>query len=318
MEKVEAVIVAMRHERYRFSPVRRVYVPKKTGKLAPSRLAVVVGQAGRRSGPPSSGGVLRAAVLRPLARVPPRPRLSHRPAGDSQRLDRDDVVHRRGHSLTASARLTIEVMLSILSEKIQDGRFLRLIEHAFSRVLGGLAMERHAERRTAGRGCFTRPFQYLPAQVGQVRRDSSYPAIYPGEAQENRTLRTTRRKGGGEGPQPTTTGPRSWRATPAAPPPSCRWWCDPGYRRLRYSRYADLSRDLGISRRRRLMPRTGLCRGHAGKPVNWRGSWREARHNQRPCKNARSGSLALYRPGAVRGGVVRASARSLMAMSAWT
>ena len=97
MEKIETIIDAMRHERYRFSPVRRIYIPKKNGKLAPSRLAAVVGQAGRRSGPPPFGGVLRAAVLRPLARVPPRPRLSHRLAGDSQRLDRDDVVHRRRH-----------------------------------------------------------------------------------------------------------------------------------------------------------------------------------------------------------------------------
>jgi retron-type reverse transcriptase len=35
MEKIEAIIEAMRHERYRFSPARRVYIPKRNGKLRP-------------------------------------------------------------------------------------------------------------------------------------------------------------------------------------------------------------------------------------------------------------------------------------------
>jgi len=33
--KIESIIDAVRHERYRFSPVRRVYIPKKNGKLRP-------------------------------------------------------------------------------------------------------------------------------------------------------------------------------------------------------------------------------------------------------------------------------------------
>ena len=31
MEKIERIIDALRYERYRFSPVRRVYIPKKNG-----------------------------------------------------------------------------------------------------------------------------------------------------------------------------------------------------------------------------------------------------------------------------------------------
>ena len=31
--KIRAIIDAVRHERYRFSPVRRVYIPKKNGKV---------------------------------------------------------------------------------------------------------------------------------------------------------------------------------------------------------------------------------------------------------------------------------------------
>ena len=34
-EKIDAIIEAMRHERYRFSPARRVLIPKKNGKMRP-------------------------------------------------------------------------------------------------------------------------------------------------------------------------------------------------------------------------------------------------------------------------------------------
>ena len=33
--KIEEIIELMRFERYRFAPARRVYIPKKNGKLRP-------------------------------------------------------------------------------------------------------------------------------------------------------------------------------------------------------------------------------------------------------------------------------------------
>src|SRR5215472_10578785 len=41
-EKIGQIIGLMRRERYRFSPARRVYIPKKNGKLRPLGLPMVV------------------------------------------------------------------------------------------------------------------------------------------------------------------------------------------------------------------------------------------------------------------------------------
>src|SRR6476620_5552188 len=35
VEKIGAIIEAIRYERYRWTPTKRVYIPKKTGKLRP-------------------------------------------------------------------------------------------------------------------------------------------------------------------------------------------------------------------------------------------------------------------------------------------
>jgi retron-type reverse transcriptase len=34
MDKIDRIIDALRHERYRFSPARRTYIPKRTGRCA--------------------------------------------------------------------------------------------------------------------------------------------------------------------------------------------------------------------------------------------------------------------------------------------
>jgi hypothetical protein len=38
LKKIETIIDAIRHERYRWTPVKRISIPKKSGKLRPLRL----------------------------------------------------------------------------------------------------------------------------------------------------------------------------------------------------------------------------------------------------------------------------------------
>ena len=94
LAKIGRIIDAMRHERYRFSPARRVYIPKKNGKLRPLGLPTwsdkLVGEVVRLA----VGGVLRAAVLRPVTRVSSPSRLPCRVAGGGQHLERGELVHR--------------------------------------------------------------------------------------------------------------------------------------------------------------------------------------------------------------------------------
>ena len=78
-----------------------------------------------------------------------------------------------------------EIMVRILAEKIHDNRFLRLIKQMLKAgYLEDWKYHADAERRAARRRGLTDPLEYLPAQVGRLRRDSSDPAIHPRETPE--------------------------------------------------------------------------------------------------------------------------------------
>jgi hypothetical protein len=97
--KIGRIIEAMRFERYRFRPVRRVHIPKKTGKGKTRPLGL-----------PTWSDKLVGEVVRLLLEAyydvgfsdrshgfRPGRGLPYRVAGGGQHLDRDDLVHRGRH-----------------------------------------------------------------------------------------------------------------------------------------------------------------------------------------------------------------------------
>ena len=93
-DKIDQIIGLMRHERYRFAPARRIYIPKKNGKLRPLGLPSwpdkLVGEVVR---------LLLEAIYEPcfsgmVARVPERTRMPYRAPENPGNLDRDHMVHR--------------------------------------------------------------------------------------------------------------------------------------------------------------------------------------------------------------------------------
>src|SRR3954449_1412286 len=125
--KIGRIIDAMRHERYRFRPVRRVHIPKKNGKTRPLGL-------------PTWSDKLVGEVVRLLLEAYYEPQFfdrSHgfRP-GRGCHTALTEVVNTwpgtnwfiEGDIADCFGSLDHSMMRSMLSEDIRDGRFLRLID----------------------------------------------------------------------------------------------------------------------------------------------------------------------------------------------
>ena len=183
-DKIDQIIEAMRHERYRFSPARRIYIPKKNGKLRPLGL-------------PSWSDKLVGEVVRLLLEAYYEPTFSdhshgfrpgrgcHTALREVERTWTGTTWFIEGDISDCFGSLDHEVMVRILSEKIHDNRFLRLIKQMLKAgYLEDWQIPRNAERFAARRSGITDPLEYLSAQVGRLRRDGSDPAIHPRETPE--------------------------------------------------------------------------------------------------------------------------------------
>ncbi len=126
MGKIERIIDALRHERYRFKPVRRRYIPKQDGKQRPLGL-------------PSWSDKLLGEVVRLLLEAYYEPWFSehshgyrpgrgcHTALGEVARTWTGTTWFIEGDISRCFDELDHPVMLATLGEKIRDNRLLRLI-----------------------------------------------------------------------------------------------------------------------------------------------------------------------------------------------
>ncbi|WP_190085363.1 reverse transcriptase/maturase family protein [Streptomyces longisporoflavus] len=126
--KIGRIIDAMRHERYRFRPVRRVNIPKKNGKTRPLGL-------------PTWSDKLVGEVVRLLLEAYYEPTFSSHSHGFRPRKGCHTALREVDHTWTGTSwfvegdiadcfgSLDHEVLLSILGENIHDNRFLRLVRN---------------------------------------------------------------------------------------------------------------------------------------------------------------------------------------------
>ena len=236
--KIDQIIGLMRHERYRFAPARRIYIPKKNGKLRPLGL-------------PPWPDKLVGEVVRLLLEAIYEPCLSSRSHGFRKGRGCHTALRKIQETWTGTTwfiegdisdcfgSFSHEILLGILAEKIRDNRFLRLIRNMLT--AGYLEdWEYHDTLSGVPQGGVISPIlsniyldkldkfveQELIPQYTRGARRKSNPEYHRRAAR----LRYARRTGNRAAAR--SLG-KELRSLPYGDP------MDPGYRRLQYIRYAD-------------------------------------------------------------------------------
>ncbi len=237
-EKIDEITELMRHERYRFTPARRTYIPKKNGKLRPL-------------GMPGWSDKLVGEVVRLLLEAYYEPGFSDRSHGFRKRHGCHTALREINNTWTGTTwfiegdirdcfgSLDQEILLGILAEEIHDQRFLRLVRNMLR--AGYLEdWEYHETLSGCPQGGVVSPVlsniylhkldefaerELIPQYTRGARRETNpeYKRVKDrmGYARIHGKRAAARDLG------------KQLRTLPSSDP------MDPGYRRLRYVRYAD-------------------------------------------------------------------------------
>ncbi len=238
LEKIGSIIEALRYERYKWTPVRRVNIPKKNGKTRPL-------------GIPTWSDKMVQEVIRMILEAYYEPQFSEHSHGFRPQRGCHTALSAMTRNWTGTKwfiegdikgcfdNINHSVLLKILSEKLHDGRFLRLIAN----LLRAGYIENWKYGKTLSgtpQGGIVSPILaniYLDKLDKQVET-VLIPAHSRGKTRRrnNRhaTLKVRSRYWANKGDDRKAHALRKeMRSLPSSDPN------DPDYRRLRYVRYAD-------------------------------------------------------------------------------
>jgi group II intron reverse transcriptase/maturase len=236
--KIERIIGALRAESYRWSPARRVYVPKKDGRQRPIGM------------PPWSDKIV-AEVVRLLLEAYYDVRFSDHSHGFRPGRGCHTALREVANTWTGTTwfvegdladyfgSLDHEILVSTLAEHIHDGRFLQLIDRM---IKAGYLEDWRWNATLSGcpQGGIASPIlsniyldrfdRWVEQQLIPEYNTGGRRRLNPAYQRANGKIRTAQQRGEKETARALR---RERRSLPSLDP------YDPGYRRLRYVRYCD-------------------------------------------------------------------------------